>query len=739
MINKPLRTVFVVKSILDAGKRKHEMVPYQLGLFDESTDLSVNVATYCQDKLYRFYWKSPSEGSPTPFFGDERNAKLPLKSTPISRIKRKFAFENANGIPVPQVSYLGWDGVSPCNSLKFECGKTYGLQITARGRNVRDVHGRNFTEVVSFNTGCCDGCSLDEGCEKVVDSIMKAINTESFYLANRFFKAEKVKSCCEAATPFARTIFERYRLRVPDTGDSHALAAVQNQYSFPVTRVAREGVDSIYEVVVKKIPTPTLTVISVTATGNATLNRRHNVNASLASVVLTIPASTGVNDVIEVVNVGLTNNTVTTVGGYSGSVATGDGLRLVGNGSGGWLVRAFNTFANYTTTGLTIADCEDCPTGFTLQEGYDSYIVNVNGDQSFDPLTFVSGTYTSVQEAKILGVINGRSTIQFRVTAGAAQVQAPGHVLTALGSTGSYCLSDTTQSFSWYKDSEAYKVSRKLCVTRAIPDCGDLLSETNLFVAFATTLPDYVAGSAAVNLAGDCVAQYSLEQYNNSLLEDGCDTFGKDGAKFDRIQSFDSFVLEPCGCDGWTFDVDGCPIAPPEAGLEDCRCGIKFTTSFYDQTTDACYFNPTDALLVDPIELEVQIISPDIDYCDIPQIPFRVVQHPQIVQGLGQFVLRDVIKNRYYDNYLFVDADMENSQRLTKVLGYDFGVDVTKLYHHFNLVHNSTIERDSFVSDSPIMEEIVLYVEAANIPLQNQLKMFLNGTLLSGGVCELFQ
>lgn len=737
MINRPLRTVFVVKSIAPAGIRKHELVNYQVGLFDETTDLSVNAALYRQDKKYRLYWKSPSTGSPTPFFGDERNAKLPLKSQPISRITRAFSFEESRLTPVPQVSYLGWDGVSPCNTLKFECGKTYGLQVTARGRNVRDVHARNFTEIVSFSTGCCDGCSLDEGCEKVIDSILEAINKESFYLANRFYKAEKVQSCCEASLPFARTIFERWNVRVQDTGDSAALAAVQAQYSYPVERVGREGIESIYQIVLPKITTPTLTVINTTASGNATINRRHNVDSTTAAVVLTIPASTSVNDVIEIVNVGLSNNTVTYAGVVSGSVATGDGVRLVGNGSGGWLVRRFNSLADVSLTNLRITDCETCPEGYDLVDAVDKYIVNVNGDASANPLASL-GSYSNVQSAVALMVENGRTTIEFTVPAGQVLVQGPGQVLTKIGTTKSYCESATTRTFVWYVGSEAYKISRSLCVTKAIPECGDLLAETNLFVAWAQDQPDYVPGSAAVALAGDCVASYTLNQYNNALLEDGCDTLGKDGAKFNRMQSYAGFMLEACGCPGWTFDNDGCPVAPPDAGLQDCRCGIKFTTAFYDQETDQCYFNPEDAILIDPVELEVQIVSQDIDYCNVPQIPFRVVQHPEVTQGLGQFVLRDVINNRYYDNHIFINPDQENSQRLTKVLGYDFGVDPGALYHHFNLVHESTVERDAFQSDSKIREEIVLYVDAADVPLQNELKSFLNATLLSSGVSELF-
>lgn len=738
MINKPLRTIFVVKSIAPAGKRMHELLPYQLGLFDNETQRSVDAATYCSDKKYTFYWKSPSKGIITPFGGEERNAEMPLHSLPIKKISRSFSFEEANDKPLPFVGYLGWDGTSACSSLKFECGKTYGLLMRARGRNVRDVFGRNFEEIVSFKTDCCDGCSVDEGCEKVVDNIIKAINEQSFYLNNYFFKAEKVQKCCETPDPFGRTRFQRFRLRVLDSGDSHALAAVQNFYpNYKIERVDRNGVESTYEVVLPKITQATLTVLNITASGNATINRRHLVNATTADVTLTIPNGSSNGQAIEIVNVGVTNNDVMyAIGASTFTVGIGDGVRLVWNGSA-WISGNFQTISNYTVTTQTIANCDTCPTGFTAVPARDKYIITMAYNGSANALTTVQAVYPTAVSVNLLSYNAGQGVFEVMFAEGATVTQVNNTTVQFLGTTPVGCTSNTTQTYTWFLDSEAYKITRNLCMVKAHPECDGVSDLTNL-IAFANGVDTYVPGSAVQETIGGCNNRYTVSQYNNALLEDGCDTFGKDGAKFDAFPSFEGFTWAACDCPGWSFDESGCPVAPETQGLQDCRCGIKFTGAYLDRETHDCYFNINHAVNVDPVTIEVSLITQDLDTCDLPNIPWTVVQYPRIVQGLGEFVMRDVVGNRYYDNHIYVDPDQEMAKLFEKRLGYDFGVRPDQLYHHFNLVHESQIERDSFVSDSAIREEIVLYVEASDATLQTNLKTFLNKTLLSSGVCSMF-
>jgi len=737
MINKPLRTVFVVKSIAPSGKRMHELLPYQLGLFDNETQRSVDAATYCSDKKYTFYWKSPSEGIVTPFGGEERNARMPLHSLPIRKVSRAFSFEDANDKPLPFIGYLGWDGTSACSSLKFECGKTYGLLMRARGKNVRDVFGRNFEEIVSFKTDCCDSCSIDEGCEKVVDNIIKAINEQSFYLNNNFFKAEKVQKCCETPDPFGRTRFQRFNLNVLDSGDSHALAAVQTFYNNPeITRVSRTGIQSTYELVLPKITAPTLTTLTITSSTTATINRRHLVTAATADVNLTIPSGSSNGQAIEIVNVGVTANDVTYSGSVSGTVGIGDGVRLVWNGTA-WISGPFQTLSNFTVTNQVIANCDTCPAGFTATPARDKYIVTMAYNGTANVLTTVQASYNQATAATLLGYNAGQGVFEVFFPVDTIVIQAASTTLQALGTTPVGCTSNTTQTYTWVLGTEAYKVTRSLCIVKAHPECNGQDDLDNL-LAYVSTLPDYVPGSAIQETQGDCNNRYTISQYNNGLLEDSCDTFGKDGAKFNPFASFEGFTWNPCNCEGWSFDETGCPVAPETQGLQNCRCGIKFTGAFLDLETHDCYFNINHAVNVDPITIEVSLITQDLDTCDAPNIPWTVVQYPRIVQGLGQFVMRDIVGNRYYDNYIYIDPDQEMAKLLEKRLGYDFGVQPYSLYHHFNLVHESQIERDSFISDSAIREEIVLYVEASNAVLQTNLKTFLNKTLLSSGVCSMF-
>lgn len=670
MFNNHLSTSFIVEAIAAKGKRAVDLKPYEIALIDTDTQLTVDVANYHPDKQYEFVWKSPSKGFITPFGGEERNATLPIRSLPLGRIDRAHAFQEATDTPKPFIAYLGWDSVSACKSLNLDCGKTYGLVIRARGKNVRDVMGRNFEEYVSFTTDCCDDCSIAESAKKVVAKIYESIQKESFYLNNNFFKVEQVYDCCPASDPFPRVQYKKYQLSLCDTGDSTALAKVQRAYpTLNIERVGRKGVISTYEV--------------------------------CKPCVITTPDNPATPLVDETV----------------------------------WTCTAP---APFVTSGTTRIECDTCPSGYTRVVGGQVFIVEMAyNNTNANHLAVVQALYPTATEATLLSSNAGNGTFQVVFPDAFNGTAVANTVIRKVGDRADACVETTASTFTWVAGADAYKITRKLCVTVKNNDCdgSDRLAE---IIAAYTNNPDVVQGSIAVKTAADCNTVYELEQYNNACLQDGCDTFGADGAKFNQVDSFENFVWLPCDCDGWTFDVDGCPVPPADPTLQDCRAGIKFTGAFLDNELMTCRFSPDDQINVDPITIEVSFIDPTAgDRCDTLDIPWTIVQNPTIVQGLGQFVARQIIHDRMYDNHIYTHPDREDGLLMTERLGYDYGVKPGSLYHHFDVYHYSSRVRKAYQDDNAYRERITFFIEADNVPLQTELKTFLNRTLLAHSISGL--
>lgn len=652
MFNRQLPTVFIVEAIAPAGKRMADLKPYEIGLFDMETQRSVDAATYCSDVRYQFVWKSPSEGFITKFGGDERDAQMPIKSLPLGKIDKVHLFDEPKAEGEPFIGYLGWDSVSDCKTLEFECGKTYGLLIRARGENVRDVFGRNYEEYITFKTDCCTSCDVSVIAENVLDDMLAAIRQQSFYLNDFAYKVEKVSETCPAPDPFAKVDYEKYCLELCDAGDSHALAEVQRQYpDLDITRVARSGVISTYEFC---------------------------------------------------------------------QIATADAP------------------ADFVQSGATIPDCETCPTGFTLVEGGPVYLVEMAYD-GVDPdhLGVVQAVYATATAATLLMTEAGVGKFQVTFPAAFDGTVIADTKLTSLGTQRAICTQDTPTSTAWTACGTPYKITRTLCLTIKNSDCNAVTPDLEALVAAYDGVGDVVVGSVAAQEAGDCVSVYTLNQYNNACLEDGCDTFGKDGAKFDEIADWNGVAWEMCQCEGWTVDGDGCPVPPADAEATNTRVGLKFTGAFLEPQSGRCHFNPFYKIPVNPITIEVSLIDQDMNPCDYALPPWTVVQRPTIAQGLGQFLMRDVIHSRMYDNQIYVNPDQKDGAILTNVLGYDFGVKPESLYAHIDLYHYTTSTRYAYQGDEAYRERISFAVEADNVTLFEQLKTWLNATALSHGVCRL--
>ena len=676
-VNRYVQTFWTPKFIAPAGKRAIDLKPFEMGLFDDQTQETVDVATYAIDKSYTLKMKTANRGLDNAQFGDTRGATLPLETYSISRIDFKNVFDAADAQGKPYVYYLGWDGISDCKTLSFECGKDYGLQITVRGEVVRDVFGRNLTEIVPFTTGCCEDCSVDEACEHTLAKITEAIEKSTFYIDN-YFTVEPVKSCCPAEAPFDKVDFAKWKITVCDTGDAHALAELQSQYpTYDITLVARDGVDSTYEICLPDGETPV--------------------------------------DFVQ------------------------------------------------TKTGVLVCDeCPDCPDTFTKVEGGDKYVVcfdsaagaGVTTLEEFDvayyadPATAQATVDALVDaagalvpgfvSAELMGATCDKVTLQVCVTTGTDLTEhgLADVTVTNIGVCTPQCIGEAT--FTWGNCGPAYKISRKVCITFKKEDCARPDSYyLDKVMASLQGAKDVDLTTLAMDKSNDCMITFTVEQLNNSCLEDGCDTYGKDGAKFDRIPSYEGHIWKTCECEGWTVDATtGCPVPPVEDTPSDCLCGLKFTGALIDRECIPCNDDIDDDIPREPIQLEFTLIDQyNEEECDPLQMPVLEAQVGKMPEGLGQYAKRNEVLSRIYDNYIYTSPKAELGGLMAHRLGYEYSIDPCKTYNYIYLRHNSNC-RDYYYGNlqgNSKREEITLAFDSKDRGTLEKFKNFFNKTLLSQG------
>jgi len=732
-LNRQVPTVFIPKSIAPAGKRAYELKPFELALIDCESGLSVTKAEYKQDRTYELVWKSPSMGANNSLFPDQSGAQLPIRSLPIHRIKRAHTFKGANDTPKPFVGYLGWDGISDCKTLNFECSKDYGLLINVRGEAVRNTFHRNMNEIIPFNTDCCDDCCEDERCDKTVDNILEAIQRSSFYVQN-YFKVEKVKSCCPAEDPFDKKPFNKWTLEVCDDGSAGALAAVQKQYpTYDIECIGHDRPYSTYEVCIPCDP-----------------------NAAPGAGV---------------------NAKITSDDPHPECVQPAD-------------------YVQKRYKALECDNCPECPEG-TPACGGDKLIVCFNAPAAAGVATFeefeesyyadpmaaptaieallvaaggkVPGVDASCK-VNLLGVDCDKLTVQVCVPDAEALKEhgLADITITHIGSCQKWC--EYEAEYSWCDAGPTYKVERQMCLTLKQDDClpSDATQE-EAEAAAANILADVIAyysdhrGNLGYDLVdisirtvsdklkvNKCVFEIVATQCSD-CLEDGCDTFGKDGAKFDTVGAYKGFSWNCCACEGVEYEdvlddagevIGSCPVWITEED-PDCLCGLKFTGAFIDKEILECTFAIDDNVEREPIEIEVSIISQydDTDFnaaCDTMAVDWTVVQYGTTREGDGRFVARQEILSREYELYQYLNPKQELGNLLQQRLGYAYGFNAAKVYNHISLYHDYEREGQSWhdASHGKNRELIKIFVEKGD-PIFDELSNFFNATLLDNGVSKL--
>lgn len=258
---KSIPSAWVVRRLASAGKHVADLLPFEFGIFNEDTHAAI--ASGDVNKHRRVYMavgspnvKQFNQGSRFEQHLNILNADVPFKSEMMTTAAvDKIRVADPTREEKPNVYYLGYNGTNGCNSLKFECGRTYMFNVQVKGRPVRNVYGREMQEIIELETNCCDDCGTTNcganctqgaDCHVYIDKLVERFNNSLWI--SRFYTAEKVLNCSPGLPELTKTYFNTYCLTVCDNGDEIALSNVQIAYpNANVTVKERQGSSTTYQ------------------------------------------------------------------------------------------------------------------------------------------------------------------------------------------------------------------------------------------------------------------------------------------------------------------------------------------------------------------------------------------------------------------------------------------------------------------------------------------------------------
>jgi hypothetical protein len=222
-------------------------------------------------------------------------------------------------------------------------------------------------------------------------------------------------------------------------------------------------------------------------------------------------------------------------------------------------------------------------------------------------------------------------------------------------------------STAWVDSGDFYRTARTLYLT--LDGTSTQLSDVEGFYLISTAA--IVPGSFAQNSSTTCGEVITVQQYNNSCLEDGCNYLAT--AEYDE---FPSYLSTP-----WLTE-DPCAVAPASYTG---KVGIRIETAFAETKFGTYSFDPMDHYNLDGLRLSVSL-KDDADGCSKMDWSSRKIQDFRQASGTGESVLRDYLLS---NNYRTSNERFERDIRFREVEGQNHldVVDRNKYYKCISLTH----------------------------------------------------
>lgn len=256
---KSIRTAWVATSVAPQGTSTANLTPFQVGMFNENHQAFTN-GNFQSNRNIRFALGSPNSGQKSVGgklgnFANINNVDISFKSQHVfgHNIDRVWVSKPVKTAK-PFIGYIGFDDQNFTKTLTINPNKQYAIEVVVKGQPVRAIFGQDIRESFEFDGGCLTttgtgSAATDNVTGVVINDLIRRLGDG--YITSRFFKAEKVISASAGAAVShysAANQLYSYSLKVSDTGDALALAAVKNQYpTQTIVRDSRVGSVSIYK------------------------------------------------------------------------------------------------------------------------------------------------------------------------------------------------------------------------------------------------------------------------------------------------------------------------------------------------------------------------------------------------------------------------------------------------------------------------------------------------------------
>lgn len=374
--------------------------------------------------------------------------------------------------------------------------------------------------------------------------------------------------------------------------------------------------------------------------------------------------------------------------------------------------------APFSTAGIpVIANCETCPAGYTLVPGGKIYTVVIDNDNSDLTeaawLAEVQAKFPDAISATKLGFALGVSTYSVVLP---AKFVIPDPLPTEttisgpFGEKGSICTITAITTIDWTNCGSFYKTKRKMCLTLKNEDCA--ADNSNLLNEIISTYSDgkknwyygIVPDSITEEVHGDCNSVFTIEQYSNNCMEDGCDTKGT--ASYDNIPGFKGYLWGECPC------------AKPAEASTGCKCGIKVVGKTDNCIADSCTYDVTDYLEFDMPTFEIYRLD-DPSSCGTKDPSWFIAQMPVETTMTGHQVMQDILTYRTYRGEIRFSPNQEMGTQFNKAEGLVYGIEPCKKYWKIDLLVGENLATSMSTSFGDRLQSIRLYVD--NVSLRDDI------------------
>lgn len=277
MAQVPYRNAYLtnIGSIAQSGGTLN-LGAFEIGIFDARTYQAVTAPSYPTTNAIIIAQGRDPQTFPMGVYQSNET----FKSQAIKAPNIVSYTANASQRPQNMIVTLGFDGVDVTKTLSYPSDKDLNVYLTMSGAPIGNLLGASsttsyntytevFTPVLPCVDACDDSCPSTVDCNVLADALIAEVNkrkTIGGELLSKYVKATKIVSC-DTPSGYVTTSCVKWSITICDVGGQVGLGKVQAQYpSYTVTRTAREGSLSTYELVVCGGATPADYDLSVSPT-----------------------------------------------------------------------------------------------------------------------------------------------------------------------------------------------------------------------------------------------------------------------------------------------------------------------------------------------------------------------------------------------------------------------------------------------------------------------------------------